>query len=135
MCLTLHQENLNYPLVLYRLTTILLCLDPHLHSRQSSMSHSHSSSCDELNTCRTVWNIVWSCITTIFACTWVAIHPNIPSPNEWWVEIAVRRAGIMVMVLIAPELAIMWAIRQWVKARHLAKRYKSAFSFTVSTNT
>ncbi len=29
---------------------------------------------------RTTSDIVTSCLATIFACTWTAIHPNIPSP-------------------------------------------------------
>ena len=27
---------------------------------------------------RTRFDIVWTCVTTLFICTWVAIHPNIP---------------------------------------------------------
>jgi hypothetical protein len=39
------------------------------------------SSCEDIGHCRTLLGIVWSCITTIFLCTWVAIHPNIPEPE------------------------------------------------------
>ena len=29
---------------------------------------------------------LWSCLATIFACSWVSIHPNIPAPwyESWW---------------------------------------------------
>lgn len=37
--------------------------------------------CDTIGHCRTVWNIIWSCLITIFACTWVVVHPNIPQPK------------------------------------------------------
>lgn len=37
--------------------------------------------CDTLGHCRTVWNITWSCLITIFVCIWVAVHPNIPQPK------------------------------------------------------
>ena len=26
---------------------------------------------------RSLWNIIWSCLVMIFACTWAAVHPNI----------------------------------------------------------
>jgi hypothetical protein len=31
---------------------------------------------------RTIWNIVWSCLSTIFLCTWGSLHPNISSTHE-----------------------------------------------------
>ncbi|TDL13387.1 hypothetical protein BD410DRAFT_735465, partial [Rickenella mellea] len=81
------------------------------------------SACNDLNNCRTTSDIVWSCLTTIFSCTWVAIHPNIPAPHESSFEIGLRHFGIFVMALIAPELVIMWAMRQWVVSRRLAKEH------------
>ena len=38
--------------------------------------------CTDLTHCRTIWSIVWSCLVTIFSCTWVAVHPNIPCPKK-----------------------------------------------------
>jgi hypothetical protein len=87
--------------------------------------------CDDIHRCRTIGNILWSCLVTIFACTWIAIHPNIPSPDDKWFTLALRRLQFMVMGLIAPELVIVWAIRQWFVARKLAKKHhKSAFVFS-----
>ena len=34
-----------------------------------------SNRCTDLTHCRVVYNIIWSCLITIFSCTWVAIHP------------------------------------------------------------
>jgi hypothetical protein len=42
---------------------------------------STSSSCKDIDNCRTILGIVWSCISTILLCTWVSIHPNIPEPE------------------------------------------------------
>jgi hypothetical protein len=41
---------------------------------------STSPSCKDIDNCRTLLGIIWSCITSVFLCTWVAIHPNIPEP-------------------------------------------------------
>ena len=42
---------------------------------------STSSSCKDIDNCRTILGIVWSCISTILLCTWVSNHPNIPEPE------------------------------------------------------
>ncbi|KDQ55304.1 hypothetical protein JAAARDRAFT_133786 [Jaapia argillacea MUCL 33604] len=72
---------------------------------------------------RTMWGIVSSCLTTVFSCTWVAVHPNIPGPYETSIEITFRRVGLMLMALIAPELTILWAMKQWFCARRIAKAH------------
>jgi len=84
-------------------------------------------SASDIHHCRTVWNIIWSCLVTIFGCTWVAVHPNIPNAEEKWFTTALRRLQLMVMALIAPEIVILWAMRQWMAARSLAKKHKSMF--------
>lgn len=61
---------------------------------------------------RSTLNILWSCLATTFACTWVSVHPNIPffGHNKW----AVRRwrVFLMFLALLAPEIMIMWAMKQ-----------------------
>ncbi|KAG6909623.1 hypothetical protein DXG01_016405 [Tephrocybe rancida] len=76
-----------------------------------------ASSCDN----RTLSGIAWSCLTTIFACTWIAIHPNIPKAGE---RPIVRRFKTFILALIAPELMVAWASRQWFSSRQLARKYK-----------
>jgi hypothetical protein len=73
---------------------------------------------------RSIWNIIWSCLSTIFACTWIAVHPNIPAPKDSQWAILRRRLAIMGYVLIAPELFIAWAARQHFGAKYLAKRHE-----------
>jgi hypothetical protein len=83
--------------------------------------------CSDIGHCRTIWNIIWSCLVTIFGCTWVAMHPNIPNAEENWFGTVLRRLQLMIMALIAPELVILWAMRQYFSARSLVKKYKSVF--------
>ena len=73
---------------------------------------------------RSLWDILWSCLGTIFACSWVSIHPNIPSPNESSWRIFLRRLELMFWAVVAPEMIITWALRQWLGARRLEKLYK-----------
>jgi hypothetical protein len=74
-----------------------------------------------------LWDIIWSCAATLFACTWTAIHPNIPGVDESQVAITFRRLFIMVVALTAPELIITWAVRQFFSARKAAKDFNDTF--------
>jgi len=69
---------------------------------------------------RTTAGIVWNCLITIFLCTWVAIHPNVPAPTEGWLSISLLRFKTMIYALLAPELMMWWAARQWLGAEQLA---------------
>jgi hypothetical protein len=88
-----------------------------------SLNYSDST-CDDIHHCRTIWNIIWSCLATVMGCTWAAMHPNISSSKEPQLVVALRRAGIVGFTLIAPEMTILWAMRQWVVARKLATEYR-----------
>jgi hypothetical protein len=83
-----------------------------------------AASCVDLHGCRTLWNIIWSCLFTLLLCTWVSVHPNIPGPDEEWPRITFRRVGLMLAALIAPEFVILWAIRQRLLAHELAEEHK-----------
>ena len=85
---------------------------------------------------RTVWDILWSCLATIFACSLVSVHPNIPGPNETSWRIFLRRLELMFWAIVAPELIIAWAFRQWMGARSIGKLYKGVIyqTFNLSAN-
>ncbi|KAK0440184.1 uncharacterized protein EV420DRAFT_1582048 [Desarmillaria tabescens] len=73
---------------------------------------------------RTVLNIIWSCLATIFACTWLAIHPNIPGRNittKGAIYCAIERMRLMIAAIFAPEVIVAWATAQFMvawKVRH-----------------
>ncbi|TFK50295.1 hypothetical protein OE88DRAFT_1700952, partial [Heliocybe sulcata] len=83
--------------------------------------------CYDIRDCRTLSNIVWSCLATVFACTWVAIHPNIPAQDAPWARKFGRRVVATVCAIIAPDLIVLWAAKQWVSSSRLARRYKGGF--------
>ena len=93
--------------------------------------------CTDLTHCRTIWSIMWSCLVTIFSCTWVAVHPNIPCPKKreanGWIErriwnsllsFAEHRLPLFICALLVPEYVLAWAIRQFLSARRLANENK-----------
>ena len=72
---------------------------------------------------RSLTSIIWSCFATIFACTWVVVHPNIPdeSDSEW--TIIGRRLKVMIYTLLVPELVLYWASKQWYAARETSRKH------------
>jgi hypothetical protein len=89
-----------------------------------SLNHLQSPSCNDQNNCRSLWDIIRSCALTIFLCTWVSVHPNIPDPDEAWPKVTLRRVGLMLATLVVPEAIISWALRQRLAARKLAKDHE-----------
>jgi hypothetical protein len=86
------------------------------------VSRVQPDNCGDIHQCRTIWNIIWSCLATLFACTWLALHLNIPAPDDGWFKIALRKVGTMILVVLAPEFVVLWAVRQFFSARRIAKR-------------
>ncbi|KAK0200581.1 hypothetical protein DFS33DRAFT_1508887 [Desarmillaria ectypa] len=76
---------------------------------------------------RTTWDIVRSCLATIFACTWLAVHPNVPSRymrEKGRLFLGPHRVQHMLLAIICPEVVIMWAFRQRFVASVLSKHLK-----------
>ena len=99
-----------------------------------------SNHCTNLTHCRTIWNIIWSCLITIFSCTWVAVHPNIPCPKkreaknciQRWIRnpllsFAEHRLLLFICALLVPEYVLAWAIRQYLRAREIASKNEGEF--------
>ena len=74
---------------------------------------------------RSTSDIVTSCLATIFACTWTAIHPNIPSPADSRFNIFKRKFLTTICALIAPEAITLWALRQYLSAKNIADEYNT----------
>ncbi|KAF8998807.1 hypothetical protein BDQ17DRAFT_1502263 [Cyathus striatus] len=73
---------------------------------------------------QSVLDIIWSCALTLFLCTWVSIHPNVPDPNEEGWKPLWRQLKIMYWSILAPELVLTWAFRQYMGARMIFHQYK-----------
>lgn len=102
-----------------------------------------SQRCDDIDNCRTLNDIVRSCLVTIFACVWFAVHRNIPAPKRetihhsnffiksaqwvWTTILDQKEPGIVcVVALLAPEWILAWALRQAIRAWKLTKRLEKA---------
>jgi hypothetical protein len=61
---------------------------------------------------RTLWQLIYSCAATIFACIWVSVHPNVPGRQDSRWKILGARLKLMLVALIAPEVIVLFAMRQ-----------------------
>ena len=73
------------------------------------------------STKRTLFNITWNCLSTTIICAWVSMHPNIP-PSGFWRALR-QRVKMMFWSIIAPELILACAVRQWFAARETRDSY------------
>jgi len=112
-----------YSLFLHVSDAVLADFPPPLRPRSDNLFHPREIDPNKL-TQRSEWNIVWSCFATIFACSWVAIHPNVPGPSDSSMRIFVRRLALMGCMLIVPELVIVWAVREWFAAHEIAEKHE-----------
>ncbi|KAJ7727065.1 hypothetical protein B0H16DRAFT_259935 [Mycena metata] len=104
-----------------------------LLTKQSGLTQGHpdllsraatEASCDcTVNSCRTLFDIVWGCLATIFACTWVSLHQNVPEPNLGHFSLLMRKLRMMLLMIIAPELVVGFAARQFASARWISKEF------------
>lgn len=112
-------------------------------SLNSNIDTIPDSKCDSLDGCRSLYRIVQSCIVTILACVWFAVHRNIPAPkvespqyDNLFVKIYMytraeildqrQAAAVFLVALLVPEWVLAWALRQFFVARQLSKELEEA---------
>lgn len=96
-------------------------------------------SCTDIKTCRMLDQIIVSCLVTILACVWFAVHRNIPAPptvkhHEDFFARSVRTlrgsvreaATILVVGFLVPEWIVGWALRQFVGSWRLVQKLERA---------
>ncbi|KAL0563480.1 hypothetical protein V5O48_018587, partial [Marasmius crinis-equi] len=94
---------------------------------QSVGSNVNIGPCNDIRECRTLPDIFKSCYSVIIISIWVSIHPNVPSVH--WVGKStlgnlLNEVIVMTIAIIAPELIMLWAMRQRYKAMDVAKKFK-----------
>ncbi|KAF8638229.1 hypothetical protein AX16_010536, partial [Volvariella volvacea WC 439] len=73
---------------------------------------------------RSTSELVWNCLGTVFVCTYVAIHPNMPDRCATKSERMWQKVRTCLYALLAPEAVIIMAMRQRFGALRIAKQYR-----------
>ncbi|KAJ7598596.1 hypothetical protein C8J56DRAFT_1039485 [Mycena floridula] len=87
--------------------------------------------CRDASNDRKLFDIILGCFSTIFACTWVSVHPNVPPPGQSIVKLALRRLMMMLAAVIAPEIVVYFAARQFIFARRFVKEFNKTENIEV----
>ncbi|KAF9463615.1 hypothetical protein BDZ94DRAFT_1258701 [Collybia nuda] len=82
-----------------------------------------SSTCTDIGDCRTLSSIILSCLATLVACTWASVHPNVPKPLIGRRKLVFHRWRLMMLAVIAPEVIVVWALRQRMVASKLSEDF------------
>jgi len=75
----------------------------------------------QLQSDRTLFSVIWTCVSTIIICGWTSVHPNVPPLNRW--KARWNRLWVMFWMIVAPELVLAWAVRQFFAAREIRDMY------------
>ncbi|KAF8657415.1 hypothetical protein AX16_002212 [Volvariella volvacea WC 439] len=82
-----------------------------------------ASRCDSTRT-RTIFDILYNCIGVILLCTYISVHHNIPDQDDSRIRVIWLKTRTTLYALIAPEMVILWAIRQRMMAGRIAEKNK-----------
>ena len=74
---------------------------------------SRSPACDDIHSCRTLLSIIYGCLATIFACTWVSYHPDVPNRTHSACRVRAVHFLAVVISFLVPELTVAKAASQW----------------------
>lgn len=72
-------------------------------------------------TIRGTTDILWSCVITLVACLYTALHLNVPVSTKV-VPMLKEKLKWVVIGLVAPEFVLYLALSQFLDARHLSKQ-------------
>lgn len=83
---------------------------------------------------RSSWDIVWTCLTTIFACTWTILHQNVPARYASENLVTAFKLLAWTMTFLAPELLFLVALDELWSAWSMARRCNAAQESTGSSD-
>lgn len=76
---------------------------------------------------RSSWDILWTCLSTIFACTWTALHLAVPGRDKPAVYNGCLKFLFFIGALLAPEFMAGLAAEELSGARLVAANCNAAF--------
>ncbi|KAF8331038.1 uncharacterized protein EI90DRAFT_1056072 [Cantharellus anzutake] len=98
-------------------------ISQHSPPNSTAFSINYSDACNDLRHCRTMWSMVYSCLLTIFACVWTAIHPDLFKEHPFWEPQPQSSRKIqMMMTLVLPEVVVMVAWTEFSKAWRISQK-------------
>ncbi|KAF8643507.1 hypothetical protein AX16_008999 [Volvariella volvacea WC 439] len=74
---------------------------------------------------RSLAELLYNCLGTIAICTYISIHPNMPDRCDSFSKKMLLKFQTTIYALLAPEVVIVWAMKQNIVASRIAEHYKA----------
>ena len=98
------------------LLVLAWCL-PNVSARNETLEHGRVREPSGRGT----WSILWSCLSTIFICTWAVLHLDVPKPEHSRHYLYLRKTVSMLIAMIAPEFISKKSAEHYLDAQALSR--------------
>ncbi|RFU24880.1 hypothetical protein B7463_g11462, partial [Scytalidium lignicola] len=71
-------------------------------------------------------DIIWSCVVTMFLCSWSALCLQLPSRTDSQFDILWRRSWLTALCALGPEFTFQLALGQWCSARQSVRDFHAS---------
>lgn len=71
-------------------------------------------------------DIIWSCLVTMFLCSWSVLCLQVPAKSDRHFDILWRRAWLTALCALGPEFTLQLALGQWSSARQSVRDFCDA---------
>ena len=71
-------------------------------------------------------DIIWSCVFTIFLCSWSVLCLNVPAETDTYFKINWRKFMLTGLCNMGPEFLLQLALGQWISARRSKRQFHSS---------
>lgn len=75
---------------------------------------------------RGTWDILWTCLITIFICTYTLLCLNVSAPKDSLIILIRRRVLWIFLAIVVPEVVLTYASGQWSRARRSVESFNAA---------
>ncbi|MCJ1446973.1 MAG: hypothetical protein MMC23_007481 [Stictis urceolatum] len=75
---------------------------------------------------RGTWDILWTCLVTVFISTYTLLCLNVPPRSDSSLEIVFQRICWMCLAIMAPEIVLTYAAGQWSRARQSVEAFRKS---------
>lgn len=75
---------------------------------------------------RGTWDIIWTCLVTVFICTYSLLCLNVPAQSDTIFVLFRRRVFWMALAIFGPEIVLTYAAGQWSRAKHSVQAFHHA---------
>ncbi|KAI9668798.1 MAG: hypothetical protein M1831_000867 [Alyxoria varia] len=71
-------------------------------------------------------DILWSCLVTLFLCSWSVQCSNVPGPEESTFQVLVRKTGLAALCILGPEAPMLNAAAQYKSAQRSVDLFRAS---------